>query len=229
MQDRLLDIVAELDARPPPMPPEELAEAGRSCRGSPTNHFTFLGYRCHDLVVVDGQDALRIVPGSSLGILREDHEQERRDELRGAAAGGSRVRARAGSADRHQGERALDRPPSRLSRLRRHQALRRRRQGVRRAPLPRPLHVDGVQRQPGGHPAAAPQDGQRRRAGGRARAAATPARRWSTSSRAIRATSCSRPARTTCCARRWASSISASGSASGCSCAATRSSAFSSA
>src|SRR5205823_1001621 len=35
------------------------------------NHFTFLGYRCHDLVTVEGQDALQVVPESSLGILRD--------------------------------------------------------------------------------------------------------------------------------------------------------------
>ena len=48
---------------------------------------------------------------------------------------------------------------------------------VRRASLPRPLHVDRVQRQPGRHPAPAAQDRQRRRARGPRRRAATPARR----------------------------------------------------
>ena len=40
------------------------------------NHFTFLGYRCHELAVVDGEDVLKIVPGSSLGILREGQSKE---------------------------------------------------------------------------------------------------------------------------------------------------------
>src|SRR5437016_2538281 len=35
------------------------------------DHFTFLGCRGHDLDTVDGEDVLRIVPGSGLGILRE--------------------------------------------------------------------------------------------------------------------------------------------------------------
>jgi glutamate dehydrogenase len=72
MKGRALEVVAELGAHPPPLPPDELAEGRAFLSWLAENHFTFLGYRCHDLVAVDGQDALRIVPGSSLGILRED-------------------------------------------------------------------------------------------------------------------------------------------------------------
>ena len=222
-------IVAELDARPPPMPPEELAEGKAFLRWLADDHFTFLGYRCHDLVV--GRR-----PGRAAGSSRarasascaRTPSKERRDELRRAAAGGARLRARARPADRHQGERALDRAPPGLSRLRRRQALRRRGQRLRRASLPRPVHVDRLQRQPGRHSAAAAQDRQRRRA--RGRRARQPRRQGAAQHprRPIRATSCSRRARTTCCARRWASCISASGSASGCSCGAIRSSASSS-
>jgi glutamate dehydrogenase len=35
------------------------------------DHFTLLGYRQHDLVSQDGEDVLRVVPGSGLGVLRE--------------------------------------------------------------------------------------------------------------------------------------------------------------
>jgi len=35
-------------------------------------HFVFLGYRDYDLVNESGEDILRVVPGSGLGILRED-------------------------------------------------------------------------------------------------------------------------------------------------------------
>src|SRR5262249_3699633 len=35
------------------------------------DHFTFLGYRDYELVTVDGEDLLRSIPGSGLGILRE--------------------------------------------------------------------------------------------------------------------------------------------------------------
>ena len=57
------------------MPPEELAECKAFLSWLADEHYTFLAYRCHDLVVVDGQDALKIVPGSSLGFLRETPKQ----------------------------------------------------------------------------------------------------------------------------------------------------------
>jgi len=75
MKGRALAVVADLEAHPPPLPPDELAECRAFLSWLAENHFTFLGYRCHDLVTVDGQDALRIVPGSSLGILREDESK----------------------------------------------------------------------------------------------------------------------------------------------------------
>ena len=71
MQEKMLAIVAELDAHPPPLPADELAEGKAFLSWLASDHFTLLGYRCHDLVTVDGAEALRIVPGSSLGILRE--------------------------------------------------------------------------------------------------------------------------------------------------------------
>jgi len=71
MQDKLLGIVAELEKQPPPIAAEQLDEGRAFLRWLADNHFTFLGYRRHELVKVDGQDALKIVPESSLGILRE--------------------------------------------------------------------------------------------------------------------------------------------------------------
>ncbi len=50
----------------------ELAEAWELLRWLADNHFTFLGYREYDLLVEDGVDVLRGVPGSGLGILRSD-------------------------------------------------------------------------------------------------------------------------------------------------------------
>ena len=40
------------------------------------HHFTFLGSRDYALEKRDGEDVLRIVPGSSLGIMRERHGKE---------------------------------------------------------------------------------------------------------------------------------------------------------
>ncbi len=76
MQAKLQEIVADLGARPPPLDAAELAE-GRAFLGwLASDHFALLGYRCHDLVTVDGADALRIVEGSGLGILRETGGRE---------------------------------------------------------------------------------------------------------------------------------------------------------
>ena len=114
---------------------------------------------------------LRAVPGSGLGILRP--RQPARDRHRGRSRVGQllaapgrdpRQGARADAARAHEGQRALDRAPPDLPRLRRREALRRRRQRDRRAPLPRPLHVVGLHREPDRHSGAAPQGLRRDRA-----------------------------------------------------------------
>jgi glutamate dehydrogenase len=71
MKSKLHEIVAEIGRRPPPMPAPEVAESKAFIEWLASDHFTLLGYRCHDLVAVNGADALRIVPDSSLGILRQ--------------------------------------------------------------------------------------------------------------------------------------------------------------
>ena len=76
MRDRLGAILAENEKRAPPLPPDELAEGRAFLSWLADDHFTFLGYRCHELVVIGGEDALKIVPGSSLGILREGENKE---------------------------------------------------------------------------------------------------------------------------------------------------------
>jgi glutamate dehydrogenase len=76
MQEKMLAIVADLDAHPPPLPADELEEGKAFLTWLASDHFTLLGYRCHDLVTVDGAEALRIVPGSSLGILRESGSRD---------------------------------------------------------------------------------------------------------------------------------------------------------
>ena len=76
MQERARDVAAEVAKSPPPLPEDELAEGVAFLNWLADNHFTFLGYRSHDLVTIDGEDALQIVPGSSLGILRESASKE---------------------------------------------------------------------------------------------------------------------------------------------------------
>ena len=76
MRARVNDAMADVERHPPPLPADEVVEGIAFLRWLADNHFTFVGYRCHDLVTVDGEDALRIVPGSSLGILRRGEHKE---------------------------------------------------------------------------------------------------------------------------------------------------------
>ena len=71
MRERARAIVAGLEESPPPVDPEELAEAKALLEWIVDDHFTFLGYREYDLVGDDGEAALRRVPGTGLGILRD--------------------------------------------------------------------------------------------------------------------------------------------------------------
>ena len=133
------------------------------------------------------------MPGTSLGIERCATRRARTSrELRRAAARSARVCKTARAARHHQVDVALHRAPTRLPRLHRGQALRRRRRRLRRASLSRPVHAHRLQRQSGRHPAAAPQD--RQRDPPREPAARRPRREAarSTFSTTIRATSSSR-------------------------------------
>ena len=71
MRERLETIVAGIDASPPPLDPDDLAEAKALLEWLHDDHFTFLGYREYDLSSRDGEDVLSSVAGSGLGILRE--------------------------------------------------------------------------------------------------------------------------------------------------------------
>jgi glutamate dehydrogenase len=71
MREQVRSILEELDERPPPVDEAELAEARALLEWIEDHHFTFLGYRSYDLVQQDGQDMLRPVPGTGLGILRQ--------------------------------------------------------------------------------------------------------------------------------------------------------------
>ena len=132
--------------------------------------------------------------GSALGLLRRQGPGERDlAQLRRLATGDPP--AGAGAAGDHQGECALDRASPGLSRLHRRAPLRCPRarwwaSTASSACSPRP---PTTATRP--HPAAPPQGGARDRAREPAADRPLSARRWSTFSRPIRATSCSRPAR----------------------------------
>ena len=54
---------------------EELSAGQELLRWLVDGHFTFLGYREYELITEDGEDRLRAVPGTGLGILRSDQQQ----------------------------------------------------------------------------------------------------------------------------------------------------------
>ena len=124
MQQRLLAIVEGLEGQPLPLPASELEEGRAFLRWLADNHFTLLGYRQHTLATVDGQDALKIVPASSLGILRDESGKELAHQLFGASAGSARLCPPARVAGHHQVHGALDRASAGLPRLHRGQAFR---------------------------------------------------------------------------------------------------------
>jgi glutamate dehydrogenase len=71
MVQRMRETADTVAASPPPLPGAELSEGVAFLQWLTANHFTFLGARDYDLVRENGDDVLRIVPGTGLGILRE--------------------------------------------------------------------------------------------------------------------------------------------------------------
>ncbi|HWM42737.1 MAG TPA: NAD-glutamate dehydrogenase, partial [Burkholderiales bacterium] len=74
MQARMQRILEELAAAPPRLPAAELEEGRAFLAWLLEHHFTFLGCRDYALEPVNGEDVLRILAGSGLGILRERGE-----------------------------------------------------------------------------------------------------------------------------------------------------------
>src|SRR5215217_4991129 len=71
MLERVRNIVAGLEEDPPPVDEDDLAEARAFLEWIADDKFTFLGYREYNLLTEEGEDILRTVPGTGLGILRE--------------------------------------------------------------------------------------------------------------------------------------------------------------
>ncbi|MGE5336338.1 MAG: NAD-glutamate dehydrogenase [Gemmatimonadota bacterium] len=81
MVARLHDAIADLERNPPPAPREEVAESCAFLQWLTEDHLVLLGYRQHELVTRDGVDALHLVAGSGLGLLREDEEERHSDNF----------------------------------------------------------------------------------------------------------------------------------------------------
>ncbi|HVF64889.1 MAG TPA: NAD-glutamate dehydrogenase [Casimicrobiaceae bacterium] len=75
MQDAMRRVSAELAQQPPPLPAPVVAETRAFLDWLVDNHFTFVGYRMHDLVETKSGAGLAVVKGSGLGLLRETSEE----------------------------------------------------------------------------------------------------------------------------------------------------------
>ena len=75
MQQRITDILSDIEQTPPPLLADEIAEGRAFLQWIADDNFTLLGCRDYDLVRASttdgGDDVLRVVPGSGLGVLRE--------------------------------------------------------------------------------------------------------------------------------------------------------------
>ncbi len=219
MQQVLGRLRQELDEAPPPSPPAEELEEARAFLGwLADSHFTFLGYRAYDLQGNGNGAALRIVPGTGLGILRDSPADQASQAFAGL--------------------------PPQFKRLARIPRLLLLTKANARATVHRPANLDyvGVRRfdaagrvigehrflglyalprlqlRASGDPGGTPQDRAGHRAGGPGAGRSLRARPCSTSWKPTPETSCSRSSRRTCTPSAWASWSSASASAHACSC-----------
>ena len=71
MRTKMEEIVKELGAPPAFLDAEETAEIRAFLAWAADHHFTFLGYRDYELTTANGEDQLKIVARSGLGVLRE--------------------------------------------------------------------------------------------------------------------------------------------------------------
>ena len=75
MRGRVGEIVSVLEENPPDFEPDDLAETRAFLEWVDADNFTFFGYREYDLTTQNGEEALRAVQGSGLGILRETESE----------------------------------------------------------------------------------------------------------------------------------------------------------
>lgn len=72
MRRALQTVMVELDIAPSGVDIDECEQTQAFLRWLADDHFTLLGYRQREIRTVDGDDAMIDVPGTSLGLLRED-------------------------------------------------------------------------------------------------------------------------------------------------------------
>ncbi|MDR3491170.1 MAG: NAD-glutamate dehydrogenase [Gammaproteobacteria bacterium] len=72
MVNRAEDTLLELEQNPPPLDPAEVAESKDFLRWLMNDNFTFLGSRDYKLIGNETNRALQIIPGTGLGVLRDE-------------------------------------------------------------------------------------------------------------------------------------------------------------
>jgi len=77
MLARVHEAVGGLEHAPEGIPAPLVGESQAFLQWLADEHFTFLGYRQHDLAEESGESGLLLVPGSGLGLLRETAQEER--------------------------------------------------------------------------------------------------------------------------------------------------------
>jgi glutamate dehydrogenase len=76
MRNRMQDVIQELESNPPSFNADNTAESIAFLSWLDNDHFTYLGSRDYDLVGEGKDMALQIVPGSGLGILRNEAKSQ---------------------------------------------------------------------------------------------------------------------------------------------------------
>lgn len=77
MRHKMEESIQELINNPPPFDLNDIAEARAFLEWLNDDHFTYLGCRDYELVNLNGDQGLRIVAGSGLGVLRkEEHSKQ---------------------------------------------------------------------------------------------------------------------------------------------------------
>ena len=86
MRDKALSIAAELPQRQLPLDAASVSEASEFLRWITQDNFTFLGYREYEVAGADGEQVLRSVESSGLGILRSNERPMAPRSLRSLVA-----------------------------------------------------------------------------------------------------------------------------------------------
>ena len=221
MLDAVQRVAAELEhAAAAVSTPTSSPKARRCSQWLADQHFTFLGYRAYDLA--RRRLAAARFRGTGLGLLR-DAPEEAVGELRRAAAprcAPRRARRTLLVLTKANARSTVHRPTYLdYVGVKRYDAARR---GHRRAPLPRPLHVERVHGQPVRRSRCCAARSRPSSSAPGSCPRATTRRISSRSSRRTRATTCSRSTSTTCSRSRWRSCGCRNGAGCGCSCTASR-------